>query len=239
MGAEIRIGTAGWSIPRTSAEHFPREGTGLQRYAARLDCVEINSCFYRSHRPAVWRRWADAVADDFRFAVKAPRELSHIRRLADPEAPLAAFLEETAALGDKRGPVLVQLPPSLVFDLAVAGAFFDHWRARFDGPTVLEPRHPTWFEPAAEALLQGLEIARVAADPARAPTAAHPGGWAGLRYWRLHGSPRMYSSNYGPAELDRLVDEIASATTPAWVIFDNTMHGAAAANALDLAERFG
>lgn len=234
MDARARIGTAGWSIPRTAAERFPREGSGLQRYAERLNCAEINSCFYRSHRTATWERWAAAVPDSFRFALKAPRELTHIRKLADPEAPLAAFLEETAALGARRGPILVQLPPSLAFDPVAARAFFEHWRARFDGPIVVEPRHATWFEPAADAMLRTLHIARAAADPAVVPDAANPGGWPDLRYWRLHGSPRMYSSSYGPTALASLATEVAAADTPAWVIFDNTMHGAAADNALDL-----
>lgn len=232
-----RIGTAGWALPRQSRHHFPAEGPNLERYAARLSGAEINSSFYRPHRPSTWARWAEAVPDGFRFAVKAPRELTHIRRLADPAAPLAAFLEEVAGLGPKLGPILVQLPPSLAFDEAAARGFFEHWRGVHPGLVACEPRHPTWFEPQADALLHALRIARVAADPAVVAQAAHPGGWPGLRYWRLHGSPRMYSSSYEPARLDALAAEMAAGRGEAWCIFDNTMHGAAIENALALAAR--
>jgi uncharacterized protein YecE (DUF72 family) len=229
-----RIGTAGWALPSHSRRKFPAEGSNLQRYAARLNCVEINSSFYRSHRGATWARWAEAVPGDFRFAVKAPRELTHIRKLADPAGPLQAFLEEVSGLGPRLGPILVQLPPSLAFDEAAARAFFEHWRGVHAGPVACEPRHPAWFEPDADAVLRALRIARVAADPAVVPQAAHPGGWPGLRYRRLHGSPWMYSSSYEPARLDALATEITADAAESWCIFDNTMHGAAIENALGL-----
>src|SRR3712207_3367874 len=131
---EVRVGTAGWAIPRAVAEHFPSEGTGLQRYAARFDCVEINSTFYRSHRPGTLARWAEAVPEHFRFAVKAPKAITHEKRLAGCEALLARFLHETAELGEKRGPVLVQLPPSLAFDAEVARGFLRTLGGLHDGP---------------------------------------------------------------------------------------------------------
>jgi uncharacterized protein YecE (DUF72 family) len=72
MSELIRIGTAGWAIPRQCAEHFPRDGSGLERYAARFTAVEINSTFHRSHKPHTFARWAEAVPEGFRFAVKMP-----------------------------------------------------------------------------------------------------------------------------------------------------------------------
>jgi uncharacterized protein YecE (DUF72 family) len=234
MSHPVFVGTAGWSLPRASRDAFPAEGAALRRYAARLGAAEINSSFYRPHRATTYRGWAEATPDGFRFSVKAPRELTHVRALAEPEAPLARFLDEVANLGPRLGPVLVQLPPRLAFDPAVAGRFFDAWRARFEGALACEPRHPGWFGPEADGLLSSRKVARVAADPACVPAAADPGGWDGLRYHRLHGSPRMYSSSYGPERLrplaGRLVAEAASAET--WCVFDNTMHGAAIENAL-------
>ena len=106
-----------------------------------------------------------------------------------------------------------------------------------EGPVACEPRHPTWFEADAEALLRAHRIARVAADPARVPAAAEPGGWPALAYWRLHGSPQMYWSSYEPATLDALAARLADAVSEPWCVFDNTTSGAAAANALDLAGR--
>ena len=233
----IRIGTAGWAIPRAVAERFPTEGTGLQRYAARFNAAEINSTFYRSHRPGTLARWAETTPGDFAFAVKAPKAVTHERRLVDCEDLLDRFLGEIAELGSKLGPVLVQLPPKLDFDAAAAEAFFGQLRERFDGPVAFEPRHPTWFGPEADAVLAARHIARVAADPACVPAATAPGGWPGLAYWRLHGSPRMYWSPYSPADLDALATQMAEAPGERWCVFDNTGSGAAAANALDLARR--
>src|SRR5688572_10002880 len=193
---EPRVGTAGWSLPRAEQPHFPAEGTHLERYAARLNAVEINSSFYRPHRPSTYARWAASVPDGFRFAVKVPRTLTHERRLADPAPLLDPFLGEAGALGDRLGPLLVQLPPSLRWDADAATAFFDALRERFDGAVACEPRHPTWFAPEPEAMLARQRVARVAADPPRAGVDGEPGGWSGLRYHRLHGSPRMYYSSY-------------------------------------------
>lgn len=230
-----RIGTAGWSIPRTCAEHFPPEGTGLERYSAVLRAVEINTTFYRSHKPAIFERWAKATPAEFRFAVKAPRTVTHERRLVESDDLVRGFIEEIAPLGEKLGPVLIQLPPSLQFTSAAA-KFIAGWRALYDGPSVIEARHATWFMSEADASLLAAQIARVAADPAVVPEAASPGGWPGLTYIRLHGSPRMYSSPYSSAQIAAVAETLAARQpgTEGWCIFDNTMHGAAMANALEL-----
>lgn len=231
----IRIGTAGWATPRAVRDHFPEAESGLARYAGRFDCAEINSTFYRSHRPATYARWAEQTPEGFRFAAKLPRTITHERRLAGSENLLDAFLAEVGQLGPKLGPVLVQLPPSAAFDPAVAAFFFQALRQRFDGPVACEPRHSTWFEPEAGALLAGQRVARVAADPARVPEAAEPGGWDGLAYWRLHGSPRMYWSAYDEAYLQALSERLrASNAAETWCVFDNTTSGAAADDALRL-----
>lgn len=236
MSGRVRIGTAGWSLPRKYAHQFPDEGSGLSRYTARFDAAEVNSTFYRSHKPETLERWAASVPDDFRFAVKLPRAITHERKLADSADLLDRFLAEARLLGPKLGPLLVQLPPSLQFDVEAATAFFRELRTRFDGPVACEPRHPTWFEPPADELLRDGRVARVAADPARVPEAARPGGWPGLAYYRLHGSPRMYYSEYQPEFIERLAREIDSFATSAevWCIFDNTVSGAATGNALEL-----
>lgn len=216
------------------AESFPAAGSGLERYAARFDAVEINSTFYRSHRPATYARWVASTPPGFRFAVKLPRTITHDARLVGAAPLLAAFRVEALQLGDKLGPLLVQLPPSLAFDPAVADAFFRDLRALWPEAVVCEPRHPTWFEDEAEALLTAHRIARVAADPPRHPAAGSPGGWPGLSYWRLHGSPRMYWSAYDDAFLSRLASGIRAGEAETWCVFDNTTSGAAAANALAL-----
>jgi uncharacterized protein YecE (DUF72 family) len=232
-----RIGTAAWTIPKAVADRFAPDGSHLQRYAARLNAVEINSSFYKPHRLQTYRRWAEATPADFRFSVKAPKAITHERRLADPDALLAAFLDQVAGLGDRLGPILVQLPPSLRFDPAVAGAFFDSLRGRFSGLVACEPRHATWFAEDAEALLSAHRIARVAADPPPVAAAKAPGGWRGLTYLRLHGSPRIYYSQYGPEQLEALAASLDATVSETWVIFDNTALGAATEDALAVADR--
>lgn len=224
IGHPVRIGTAGWSIPKLSAAAFPMEGTHLERTARVMPMTEVNSSFYRPHKPETWARWAASTPLGFRFAVKLPKAISHDARLAGVEAALDRFLAEAGMLGDRFGPLLVQLPPSLRFDRAVAEEFFTLLRARFDGDVVCEPRHASWFTQAAEALLVAHRVARVAADPAPVAGAGEPGGWDGLRYWRLHGSPVMYRSAYEPAVLDALAERLAAeaALRPVWCVFDNT-----------------
>ncbi|NIJ38389.1 uncharacterized protein YecE (DUF72 family) [Sphingopyxis panaciterrae] len=236
----FRVGTAGWSIASQYADRFPCEGIALERYAARFSCVEVNSSFYRSHRPATWSRWGAIVPDDFRFAVKVPRAITHHRGLANCDELIARLLAETSGLGAKLAVLLVQLPPKLAYRSEVADAFFRELSAATPAHIVCEPRHPSWFEPEPDKLLQELEVARVAADPARVPAAATPGGWRGLSYWRLHGSPVIYRSPYGAARLDNYAGQIASerrAAAPAWCIFDNTAAMAALDDAFGMAAR--
>jgi len=140
-------------------------------------------------------------------------------------------------LGERLGCLLVQLPPSLSFEPGVATAFFTALRSRSAAPVACEPRHASWFTPEAEEILIEFEVARVAADPARVPSAGEPGGWPGLVYFRLHGSPRIYYSAYEEEYLDALasrLEEHTAAGRQAWCIFDNTVLGAATRNALDL-----
>ena len=234
-----RIATAGWTIPRAVADAFPAEGSGLARYAARFSGVEINSTFYRSHRASTYARWVAATPAGFRFAVKLPRAATHEARLAGAALSIAAaFRGEAALLGAKLGPLLVQLPPSLAFEAGVAAAFFEGLRELWAGAIVCEPRHASWFDGAADALLARCRVGRAGADPVRhadpAGAAARPGGWPGIAYWRLHGSPRMYYSAYDAAALRALAGEIRAATGEVWCVFDNTTSGAAAANALAL-----
>lgn len=235
----IRVGCAGWSVPKEHAARFPEEGSHLARYAGRFPAVEINSSFYRPHRPATYARWAASAPPGFRFAVKVPREITHGRRLAGPEELLDRFLAECGSLGDALGPLLVQLPPSLAFDGAVAVPFFAALRARFAKDVVCEPRHPSWFRPDAEQVLIRHQVARVAADPAPVPPAAQPGGWKGLVYYRLHGSPRVYYSAYPEPYLATLATTLreAARSAPVWCIFDNTAQGAATDDALAVIER--
>ena len=233
--ATIFLGVAGWNIRREHAHRFRSDGTHLQRYASLFNAVEINSCFYRPHRFSTYERWAASVPDSFRFAVKLPKAITHAARLVAATADLERFLEETSGLGAKRGPVLVQLPPSFAFHSQVAGDFFAELRTRFQGDVVFEPRHETWFGAEADSILRQYRIARVAADPARVPAAAEPGGSPDVVYYRLHGSPRVYYSAYPADALERIamrLHESAATGARTWCVFDNTALGAATGDAL-------
>jgi len=111
--ADVRIGTAGWSMPRAAAGRFASAGTHLERYSRLLGCAEINSSFYRPHTAATYAKWRDCTPPDFRFAVKMPRTVTHELKLQDARDPFVTFLAQTDGLAVKRGPILVQLPPSL------------------------------------------------------------------------------------------------------------------------------
>lgn len=234
------VGTAGWSVPQTSREKFPETGTQLERYASVLNAVEINSSFHRSHMAETYQRWAMSVPEDFRFSVKLPRTITHVARLVGFEKELQQFVGEVNGLGDKLGCLLVQLPPSLEFDAAVAENFLVALIAETSRPVVTEPRHRTWFGADANRLLRSLGVSRVAADPAVVQAAAEPGGASSVVYFRLHGSPHVYTSPYTASYLDGLAFRLrkyAKTNSPVWCIFDNTIKGEAAANALYLDTR--
>jgi uncharacterized protein YecE (DUF72 family) len=231
----VYLGCAGWNIRREHSECFEPSGTHLQRYASTFNAVEINSCFYRPHRLTTYERWAASVPESFRFAVKLPKTITHEARFVGTSELVDKFLGEVSGLGKKLGPILVQLPPSFAFDPSVVIPFLRDLRERFSGDLVVEPRHETWFTAPVDEELAGLRIARVAADPARVPEAAIPGGFDGVVYYRLHGSPRIYYSAYSSEYLEQIaasISELTTKNTPVWCIFDNTALGAATRDAL-------
>ena len=245
--SNIHIGTAAWTLPKDHAHAFPPPGqeklTHLQRYAHRLHCVEINSSFHRPHMRKTWERWAATTPPNFRFSVKLPRTITHEAKLKNCGAALQTFLDEATGLGSKLGPLLIQLPPSLAFDEPLAHDFLTTFRELHptqtptENPAALEPRHASWFTPAANQLLRNFSVARVAANPPKgSPRAATPGGFHHLHYYRLHGAPRTYYSNYTDADLTQIAATLRATppTTSLWVIFDNTALGNATANALHL-----
>lgn len=240
----VRIGCAGWSIPSRHAHLFGEGDSHLARYATRFDVVEINSTFHRPHQPRTFERWAASVPAGFRFSAKLPKSITHEARLQRSGDELDRFFGSVAGLGRKLGGVLVQLPPSLVFDPRGADRFFAMLRRRTTVAVACEPRHASWFAPRVEALWTRYAVTRVAADPALLAEAARTGGAADARwrYWRWHGSPRIYYSAYDEAALRALAAGLEAkgrARTPAWCIFDNTAHGHAVADAARLQALLG
>ena len=234
-----RVGCAGWSIGSQAGASFPSGGTHLERYAQVFNAVEINSSFYRPHRPQTYARWAASVPAHFRFSVKLPRTVTHERRLVDIGVPLVEFANQVTTLGDRLGCMLTQLPPSLAFDAPVADAFFKQMQTHFACTIACEARHASWFSSAATELLCQHGITRVVADPPTGQPGPHVPTTAST-YLRLHGSPQRYYSSYSDDYLDQLIVDMEACTQAGrsvWCIFDNTASGAALENALSVVAR--
>lgn len=225
----LRIGTASWSLPSESRDFFPPGSSILERYSQIFNAVEINSSFYKPHQKTTYERWAATTPHDFQFAVKMPKQITHSRRLIEIENYLDTFINEISGLGDKLGPLLIQLPPSLVFDSKIVDRFFTLLRNWFKGTVVLEPRHISWAHFEAVSMLQAYNVERVLADPIRVPMEQNDKSL--IEYYRLHGSPDIYSSSYDDDFLNQLAKHLNDSS---WVIFDNTKFGAATRNALYL-----
>lgn len=234
--SRIRVGCASWALPSAVKSRFGRGDSVLAVYATRFDAVEINSSFYRPHRRSTYQRWSETVPDGFRFSAKLPRSITHDAGLHGVAGPLDTFIDEVSGLGDKLGALLVQLPPGLVFDAATATRFFAMLERRTPAAVVCEPRHRSWFEPAAIELLQRHAVARAGVDPPQPLAAAATPGEAGrVLYWRWHGSPRIYYSGYGEQRLHAMAAAACGkgrAQAETWCIFDNTAAGHAVDDAL-------
>jgi len=197
--------------------------------------VEINSSFYRQVRPETYAKWAGEVPDAFRFSVKMHRLITHYTRLKNTEL-LKDFFGSVSGLGDKLAVVLVQLPPTLVFEKEIAGSFFRAMRRIYKGCAVCEPRHASWSTDEARALLAKHGVGPVLTvipadgeDPLRNAARKIP------LYVRLHGTPRKYYSSYSSEDLQRLADFLAGhQARRRYVVFDNTAGPAGVRNALEL-----
>jgi uncharacterized protein YecE (DUF72 family) len=236
---DVRIGISGWTYAPWRGRFYPR-GLGqrneLAYVAERMNSVEINGSFYSLQRRSSYEAWAAAVPDDFVFSVKGGRFITHMKKLAGIETPLANFLASgVLALGRKLGPILWQLPPNLGFDSERIEAFFqllprttgaaaaiavDHdQRIPADRAltTVADPaqrirhavevRHETFRTNEFYELLRRQQVALVVADS--------PGKWPFIEeittdfmYVRLHGHDELYTSGYSDESLDEWAAKI-------------------------------
>jgi uncharacterized protein YecE (DUF72 family) len=237
---QIRVGLAGWSNP-PALRLKRRDGQShLLFYAEHFGCVEINSSFYRAHQRETYARWHDETPKNFRFSVKMPRSITHENHLKKSTRELERFCNDIAALRTKLATILVQLPPALDFNRRTARTFFEAVPRRRGITVVCEPRHPSWFTPAADEVLHHAGIARVGADPARFGGAELPGGAGQLAYFRWHGSPRLYYSTYSRQKLEEFATSVHECKAKAiWCIFDNTASHAAWDDALAFSQLLG
>jgi uncharacterized protein YecE (DUF72 family) len=233
----VRIGIAGWAMPAALSDKSPEPLSHLEQYSQYFNAVEINSSFYRPHRRHSYKRWSASVPPSFRFAVKMPKSISHERRLAGCADELSAFLHSAAGLGEKLGVLLLQLPPSAVFDEGVVREFLKLLTDQTTAKIVCEPRNPSWFVPAAGELLARFGVTRVSAHPVPRHCPDTVPENSAFVYLRLHGAPRMYYSAYSAEFLAAIRSQMTlTRHGEAWCIFDNTAEGAAWPNARSLLE---
>lgn len=235
---EIRIGTSGWTYTHWRGLFYPSglpQRRWLVHYAAHLDTVEVNATFYRSLKPDTFRKWAETTPEGFLFALKAPRSVTHVRRLRDIRELLEGFYQRASLLGSKLGPILFQLPPSLPYDGSLAQDFL----AALDPGRLhaVEVRHDSWL---CDAFFQKLEEYRLAfciSDTAgRYPFCEVL--TAPFAYVRLHGSRVLYRSAYTKEELRGWAERIRTWRRPTFLYFDNDFEGNAARNAIELKAMF-
>ncbi|NIK55175.1 DUF72 domain-containing protein [Kribbella shirazensis] len=263
-----RVGISGWRYPPWRKVYYPEglpQRAELEYASARLNSIELNGSFYSLQRPTSYQRWYDETPDGFVFAVKGPRFVTHLKRLADVDAPLANFFASgVLALGNKLGPVLWQLPPNFRYDAERCAHFFDqlprttveaaevakHHDERMEGRALLEApvdqplkyalevRHDSFKTKEFLDLARDHDIAVVCADTA--------GKWpmfdevtADFAYVRLHGADELYVSGYDDKSLARWARKIRSWKCDTYVYFDNDAKVHAPYDAENLSRRLG
>jgi uncharacterized protein YecE (DUF72 family) len=237
MSGRLYVGTSGWNYPGWVAGLYagvPR-ARWLAHYAARFNAVEVNASFYREVRADTWRRWASETPEGFRFAVKAHRYLTHMRRLDFDNASLARQRDATAALGGRLAAVLWQLPPSLARDDARLERFLAQLARWPQARHAVEFRHRSWFAPAVADALAARRVAICQSDAADWPL--WDAASCDLVYLRLHGHRVTYRSRYGVAGLRAWAARAARWWREGRTVlafFDNTDAGAAPGDAAAL-----
>ena len=224
----IYVGTAAWNIPQIAIEHFPIVGTHLERYSLRLDAVEINSSFYKDHKEQTYRKWMNATPDYFRFSVKLHKRFTHECSLEIDEIDLVENVKKISSLGHKLGALLLQFPKNQNFDFHKMKVFYQAIRKIYFGPVALEARNLSWMSDESRELINFFNISKVTADPERCPF-DHD---SQIKYYRLHGTPETYKSNYDEEYLNNLYEEMRKEEKDIWCIFDNTSYGHATNNAI-------
>jgi len=234
----ILVGTSGWQYRDWRGRLYPPrlpQRAWLEHYAARFATVEVNNAFYRLPERETFVAWRDRTPADFCVAVKMSRYLTHIRRLRDPAEPVGRFMERASGLGDRLGPVLVQLPPTLRADPAALDAVLAEFPAGVR--VAVEPRHPTWWTDEVRAVLSARKAALVWADRLGRPVTPlwRTAGWG---YLRMHEGRAQPRPRYGRAALRTWARRVAQ-FGPAYVYFNNDHGGAAVVDAAAFAREAG
>ena len=231
-GVALLVGTSGWQYRDWRGTVYPPKEPvrrWLALYSQMFTTVEVNNSFYRLPTRERFQSWADATPDGFCFAVKASRYLTHIRRLREPAEPVARLLEAAAGLGSKRGPILLQLPPTLQIDCEA----LDETLRAFptDVQVAVEFRHESWNVDEVDQILAARDAARVLADNGGHITGHRTSRWA---YVRLHHGRANPEPCYGRHALHSWADRLRAhwgENPEGFVYFNNDRHGCAAHNA--------
>ena len=166
---KVRIGTSGWSYKEWRGIFYPaalKPAEQLAFYARHLDTTEINNSFYRIPGEPMVAAWRERTPDDFLFARKASRHITHYSKLNDVAESVRLAFDRMRALGSKLGPALFQLPPSLQRDRDLLARFLD---VLPPGEHTVEFRHPSWYAPDILDLLRDHDVALCISDHRAAP----------------------------------------------------------------------
>ncbi|MCV0403602.1 MAG: DUF72 domain-containing protein [Chloroflexi bacterium] len=222
MSGRIRIGTSGWEYRHWDGAFYPPElprERRLEFYAERFETVELNNPFYRLPEGEVFARWGERVPGRFRFAVKASRYLTHVKRLRDPEEPLDRFWSRARRLDERLGPVLYQLPPRWKLNVERLAHFLERVPRE---PQAIEFRDRRWYALPMRPLLEGAAVALCLHDmPGSTPRPLPVGPFV---YVRFHGSGSRYGGRYSSQRLTAWADRMAGWAgdgRDVWAYFNN------------------
>jgi uncharacterized protein YecE (DUF72 family) len=235
-GPRVRIGCSGWNYKSWRGPFYPTElpaSEWLRYYSERFDTVEINSSFYRLPERSVFAAWRRQVSSEFVFAVKASRFLTHMKRLRDPENPIARLFSRASALGTKLGPALYQLPPSMGFDLERLNRFLATLPRRI--PHVVEFRDPSWYVAPTFACLEQHHVALCLHDKDGSAIARPFVG--PFVYVRFHGTSGRYHGSYTDEMLAGWARRLSTAARrgrDVYAYFNNDPEAEATRNAVTL-----
>lgn len=237
MQQRLHIGTSGWSYKHWKGRFYAagvKPTEYLHYYSAQFDCAEINTSFYGLPTIETVEKWTASVPDDFLFCSKMSRYLTHIKRLREPEEPLERFFAAFAPMGDKLGPVLLQLPPNMKYDAERAEHFFGLLSGQYSAHKfVLEVRHISWLEDTAlDAMARhrvGLVVSQSGAGFPYSEMVT-----ARTVYLRFHGPAALYASPYSEEMLGEYAGKIKrwlDEGHDVWTFFNNDIHGYAVEDA--------
>ncbi|MBW2064367.1 MAG: DUF72 domain-containing protein [Deltaproteobacteria bacterium] len=237
--ADWRVGTSGWNYKHWKGIFYPEgvsQAKWLDYYARHFNTVEVNATFYRLPAPSTFKNWYARTPEGFLWSVKGNKYITHTRRLSEPKEPINRLYEGVECLGEKLGPILFQLPPSLSFDKALFESFCRELRPSFQH--ALEVRHQSWVNDDAFKIMERYNIAFCISDTAgRYPYIEVV--TADFVYIRLHGSKKLYASCYSEEELKEWADKIRRWDRRLFIYFDNDYEGFAVKNAARLKELLG